>query len=142
MYVCLTISALMGISESNRWAFNYFSSFSLDFFMINPIVNFIKVSLYEFSIKSTTFIAKIIYKLLKNQIENALKDEINWIYCYLSYHFFTSFLISTYLWNYKFIFFKNLINFIYQLYKLKIIIIFKTKILKKYFFILKIKLFY
>jgi hypothetical protein len=67
----------MGISESNRWAFNYFSSFSLDFFMINPIVNFIKVSLYEFSIKSTTFIAKIIHKLLKNQIENALKDEIN-----------------------------------------------------------------
>lgn len=74
MYICLTISALMGISESNEWAFNYFSSFSMDFFMINPIVNLIKVSLYEFSIKSTTFIAKIIYKLLKNHIEIALKD--------------------------------------------------------------------
>jgi hypothetical protein len=50
MYASLTIAALMGVSESNQWAFNYFSSFSIDFFMINPVVNYVKISLYYFSL--------------------------------------------------------------------------------------------
>jgi hypothetical protein len=60
MYSTITIAALLGISESNKWAFNYFTSFSLDFFMINPMVNYIKISLYYMSLKSANFFSKLI----------------------------------------------------------------------------------
>jgi hypothetical protein len=76
MYICITIAALMGVNESNAWAFNYFTSFSIDFFMINPLLNYIKVSIYQWSILYTHFIAVLIQKILKDKVENALKDEI------------------------------------------------------------------
>jgi hypothetical protein len=50
IYSSLTIAALMGVTESNQWAFNYFSSFSLEFFMINPIFNYFKISIYFMSL--------------------------------------------------------------------------------------------
>jgi hypothetical protein len=64
MYSSLTIAALMGVSEANQWAFNYFSSFSIDFFMVNPSVNYAKISLYYCSLRSTNFISKLIQKAL------------------------------------------------------------------------------
>jgi hypothetical protein len=60
IYSSLTIAALMGVSKANQWAFNYFSSFSIDFFMFNPGFNYAKISLYYCSLKSSNFIAKII----------------------------------------------------------------------------------
>ena len=71
MYISLAGAALMGISEANQWAFNYFTSFSLDFFMVAPLINYLKVGLYQYSVNSTTFISQIIYLLIKGHIENA-----------------------------------------------------------------------
>jgi hypothetical protein len=46
IYSSLTIASIIGAEKSNEWAFNYFSSFSMEFFMVNPVINFFKVSLY------------------------------------------------------------------------------------------------
>jgi hypothetical protein len=61
----------MGIDEANSWAFNYFTSFSLDFFFVSPLSNYFKVSLYYFSLSSTNILAKIIIFALKKSVENA-----------------------------------------------------------------------
>jgi hypothetical protein len=56
----LTLAALMGVEAANLWAFNYFTSFSLDFFLVAPLTNYFKVSLYFFSITSTNLLAKLL----------------------------------------------------------------------------------
>jgi hypothetical protein len=66
----------MGYEAANSWVFNYLSSFSIDFFIVQPISNYIKVTLYYFSINSNKFLAKIILFALKSSIENAINDEI------------------------------------------------------------------
>jgi hypothetical protein len=60
IYASLTLAALMGVEAANFWAFNYFTSFSLDFFLLNPLSNYIKVFFYYLSMKSTNLLAKII----------------------------------------------------------------------------------
>jgi hypothetical protein len=75
-YVSFTIAALVGIDKANEWAFNYLTSFSLDFFILNPLLGYILVSLYYFSEKKSNFIEIIINKLLKNKIQSAKNDEI------------------------------------------------------------------
>jgi hypothetical protein len=45
-YISITIAALMGVNQSNAWAFNYITSFSIDFFIISPFKNFLLVSIY------------------------------------------------------------------------------------------------
>jgi hypothetical protein len=57
IYSSLTIASIIGAEKSNEWAFNYFTSFSMDFFMINPIINFIKISVYQISYKSSNKLA-------------------------------------------------------------------------------------
>jgi energy-converting hydrogenase Eha subunit A len=49
-YISITLAALLGIDKANFWAFNYFTSFILDFFFINHISNYFKVSLYYISL--------------------------------------------------------------------------------------------
>jgi hypothetical protein len=60
IYASLTLAALMGVEAANLWAFNYFTSFSLDFFLVAPLTNYFKVSLYYFSITSTNLLAKLL----------------------------------------------------------------------------------
>jgi hypothetical protein len=66
----------MGYEAANSWVFNYLTSFSLDFFIVQPISNYFKVTLYYFSINSTNILARIILFGLKSSIENAINDEI------------------------------------------------------------------
>jgi hypothetical protein len=60
IYASLTLAALMGLEAANLWVFNYFTSFSLDFFLVAPLTNYFKVSLYFFSITSTSLLAKLL----------------------------------------------------------------------------------
>jgi hypothetical protein len=45
--------------------------------MINPLLNYLKVSIYQWAILYTHIFAVLIQKALKDKVENALKDEIN-----------------------------------------------------------------
>jgi hypothetical protein len=60
IYSSLTLAALKEVEAANLWTFNYFTSFSLDFFLVAPLTNYFKVSLYYFSIASTNIIAKLL----------------------------------------------------------------------------------
>jgi hypothetical protein len=58
----------MGQDKSNEWTASYISAFISDFFMINPISSALKIfCLKKFYLK-TTFIAKLIKKVVGSEI--------------------------------------------------------------------------
>jgi hypothetical protein len=74
-YVSFTIAALIGVEKANEWAVNYSTSFSLDFFVFNPLTGYFLVSLYYFTEQKSNCCSTALNKILKKVIDSAKLDE-------------------------------------------------------------------
>ena len=68
LYVSLTVSALLGIEEANKWAISYMISFFMEFALINPLICFVKVSLFLKANTSKGCIYNLVNSLIGKKI--------------------------------------------------------------------------
>ena len=64
LYASLTVAALMGVEDSNKWAISYLVSFFSEFAFISPIVCFVKIKLFNYALVNKFCLCGIIKKIL------------------------------------------------------------------------------